>query len=44
MTEIPEDFLADDDPFTEEDGVGDNVDRRLPEIDPDDYLDTPETP
>jgi hypothetical protein len=31
MTEIPDDFLRDDDPYTAEDGVGDDVDQPLPE-------------
>jgi hypothetical protein len=37
MTEIPDDFAVDDDPFTEEDGLGDDQDGPLPEVDPDDY-------
>jgi hypothetical protein len=44
MTEVPEDFLQDDDPYTAEDGVGDDVDRPLPEVDPDEFASTPETP
>lgn len=37
MTEptLPDDFDVDEDPETEEDGIGDNVDIRLP--DPDRY-------
>jgi hypothetical protein len=44
VTEIPDGFARDDDPYTEEDGRGDDVDRPLPVVDPDEFADTPETP
>ena len=44
MPDFPEGFLVDEDPFTEEDGVGDNVNGPLPEIDPADFAETPEAP
>ena len=34
MTEVPEDFARDDDPYTDEDGRGDDQDQPLPEVDP----------
>lgn len=37
MSDIPSDFDVDTDPFTEEDGRGDDVDRPLPDIDPDEW-------
>ncbi len=37
MTEVPEGFAEDTDPFTEEDGRGDNQDCLLPDVDPDDF-------
>ena len=36
MTEIPNDFGVDNDPFTEEDGRGDNQDCLLPDVEPGD--------
>jgi hypothetical protein len=34
---IPAEFDQDSDPYTAEDGRGDDVDGSLPEIDPDDF-------
>jgi hypothetical protein len=37
MTEIPDDFARDDDPYTAEDGRGDDQDGPLPDVDPADF-------
>jgi hypothetical protein len=34
MTIIPDDFARDDDPFTDEDGLGDRQDCVLPDLEP----------
>ena len=44
MTKIPDNFARDDDPFTAEDGRGDDVDGPLPDVNPADFADTPEAP
>lgn len=37
MTNVPDDFDRDDDPYTDEDGRDDDVDQPLPNLDPDDF-------
>ena len=44
MTEIPDGFAEDTDPFTAEDGRGDNVDGPLPDVNLADFAEGPELP